>query len=936
MSNRWRFRLNLALLFAALVLVSTIASLPSVHAPPNPIVWVAKSPIPYHTAQAGVVGGMDGRIYVFGGYASVSPSTPVTTARAYDPRTDTWANLTSLPTPTRGPGIAVDNSGLIYVITGFSGVTDIANNQVYNVTSNSWTAGTSIPTGVWMPGAATGIDGRIYVVGGEISSGTSTNLLQIYNTQTKVWSSGATLGTARKQFQAVAAPNGLIYAIGGMNSGGSAIATVEAYNITANSWTPKASMPSAVMVFGATLGPDGLIYVFGGSNTYTNNGSPFFNTVYSYDPVSNTWYTNIQNLPTPRRELSAATSSYNNRMYVMGGANGTYLNTNEEASISNGHTTVTTVTCSPSTVVANDVTSCNATVTDTNSTAATTPTGTVSFLSSGTGTFTGTCTLTTASSSSATCASPVTYRPTAVGTGSHIIRGTYSGDSTHNPSISTGSQSFTLTVTFRSTSTAVTCSPSSVLVNSGSTCTATVTDTATSGISSTPTSTVSFTAAGSATGSFSSASCSLSLGSCAVTFTPHTAGGFTVTGNYGGDAMHSSSSGISNSVTVTLRTTSIALSCNPTSTLANNSTKCTVTVTDTSPAPFTTPTGTITLSTSGTGTFSTCTLSGSGAVATCSTTYTPTNVGTGSHILTAHYGGDAAHSAANPDQTATITVTPRTTVTSVSCTSPATVGTPTNCTATVTDNSIAGAFITPTGTVSLASSGAGVFSTCTLSGSTASATCSATFTPFGTNATTNLIGANYPGDNNHSGSGSFLLTVNGSGGPNAAPVAAIGSITPNPVQLGQAITFTGSGTDSDGSIIAYKWRSSISGTLSSQASFQTSGLPAGNHTIYFSVEDNQGAWSQEVSTVVVITSSTNGANSAPASGLPTMDWIILACALGGIGVFVGYLIGRKRKKQVSRIPPVFTAPSAPPTPPASAPPTAAPTAAPSANPGQPS
>ena len=96
--------------------------MPSVHAPPNPIVWVAKSPIPYHTAQAGVIGGLDGRIYVFGGYNVVSPATPVTTARAYDPRTDTWANLTSLPTPTRGPGIAMDNNGLIYVITGSSGV----------------------------------------------------------------------------------------------------------------------------------------------------------------------------------------------------------------------------------------------------------------------------------------------------------------------------------------------------------------------------------------------------------------------------------------------------------------------------------------------------------------------------------------------------------------------------------------------------------------------------------------------------------------------------------------------------------------------------------------------------------------------------------------------------------------------------------------------
>ena len=914
MPNRLRFRANLAIFFAALFLVSTMALLPPVHAPPNPLVWVTKSPIPYHTAQAGVIGGQDGKIYVFGGYAVYSPPTPVTTARAYDPRTDSWANLTSLPTATRGPGVAIDNKGLIYVIGGYSG-TSISNNQIYNVTSNTWASGTAIPTAVWMSGATTGIDGRIYVAGGE--SGTTKNVLQIYNTTSKAWSSGAPMSTARQQFQAVAAPNGLIYAIGGY-TGSSATATVEAYNITANTWTAKASLPSAVMVYGATLGPDGLIYLFGGSNAYVNDGTPFFNTVYSYDPVSNVWYTNTQSLPTPRRELSAATSSYNDRMYVMGGANGSYLNTNEEATVANGHTTITTVTCGPSTVVANDVTSCNATITDTNATAATTPTGIVSFLSSGTGTFSGTCTLTTASSTSASCASNVSYRPTAVGSGSHVITGTYSGDSTHNPSLSTGPQSFTLTVTARSTSTSVSCSPSSVLVNNGSTCTATVTDTASSGTSSTPTGLVSFTSSGSATGTFSSTSCFLSSGSCSVTFTPRTGGTFMVTGNYGGDGMHSTSSGISNTVTATPRTTSIALSCNPTRTLAGNSTRCTVTVTDTSGSPFLTPTGTIAMSTSGTGTFSTCTLSGSGAVATCSTTYTPTGFGTGSHVLTAHYGGDGAHSAASPDAMVTISVTQRSTATSVSCASPVTVGSPTNCTAMVVDNSTAGTFITPTGTVSLISSGPGVFSICTLSGTTASATCTATFTPFGTNATTDMIGATYPGDNSHTGSGSFFLTVNGSGGPNQPPVAMISSVTPNPVQLGQAVTFTGSGTDSDGSIIGYKWRSSISWTLSGQASFQTSGLPAGNHTIYFSVEDNQGAWSSEVSTVLTITTSTTGANSAPAMALPTMDWIILACALAGVGVLGGYFIGHKGKKESSF--PRVVAPSAPPaTPPASSP-----------------
>src|SRR5205807_1261346 len=359
--------------------------------------------------------------------------------------------------------------------------------------------------------------------------------------------------TGRKQFSLVAAPGGLLYAIGGMIGSTSATANVEAYNITANTWTAKASLPNAIDVFGATLWPDGLIYVFGGSNTYSNNGTPYYNTVYSYYPPTNTWYTNTQNLPTARRELSAATSSYNHRMYALGGANGAYLPTNEEATVQTGDPTTTTVTCSPATVLVNNSTSCTATVTDTNSTGTITPTGTVTFASSSTGAFTGTCTL-TGSGATASCATNVTYTPTVVGPGTHVISGTYSGDTKHSYSTSTGNQSFTLTVTGRSTSTTVTCTPSSVLTNNGSTCTSTVTDTA-AGTASTPTGTVRFTSAGTSSGSFSPvASCNLNVGSCSVTFTPNGAGTDTITGNYGGDNAHSTSSGTSGNVNSTLRT----------------------------------------------------------------------------------------------------------------------------------------------------------------------------------------------------------------------------------------------------------------------------------------------------------------------------------------------------------------------------------------------
>ncbi|MBZ0155680.1 MAG: chitobiase/beta-hexosaminidase C-terminal domain-containing protein, partial [Alphaproteobacteria bacterium] len=90
---------------------------------------------------------------------------------------------------------------------------------------------------------------------------------------------------------------------------------------------------------------------------------------------------------------------------------------------------------------------------------------------------------------------------------------------------------------------------------------------------------------------------------------------------------------------------------------------------------------------------------------------------------------------------------------------------------------------------------------------------------------------------------------------NTPPVAVIDSISPNPATAGQTVTFTGQGTDSDGTITGYNWRSSLDGQLSTSASFNTASLAAGNHTIYFKVQDNAGVWSTEATSSLVITPS---------------------------------------------------------------------------------
>jgi len=91
----------------------------------------------------------------------------------------------------------------------------------------------------------------------------------------------------------------------------------------------------------------------------------------------------------------------------------------------------------------------------------------------------------------------------------------------------------------------------------------------------------------------------------------------------------------------------------------------------------------------------------------------------------------------------------------------------------------------------------------------------------------------------------FTLGAGDASGQNQPPTAIIDSIMPNPADLGQEVFFAGHGEDTDGSIIAYHWRSHLAGQLSTDSSFSTSALSAGIHAIYFKVQDDDSVWSEE-------------------------------------------------------------------------------------------
>jgi N-acetylneuraminic acid mutarotase len=290
-------------------------------------IWKTKAPMPTPRGQAAIITGDDGLIYVMGGYNGTAV---FNITQAFNPQTNAWTTKADMPQKTRGSAVAKGSDGIIYVIGGYvSGY--LATVQAYNTTSNMWTTKTGIPTGVWMAGAATGLDGKIYVIGGE-GGPTKT---QIYNPETDAWASGLDIPTGRLGLGVVRGADCLIYAIGGYS--GTALSVVEAYNPSTNTWTTKASMPLPRLEFGAALGLDGKIYVIGGGTSYGNNAEPFLDTVQIYDHNTDTWTIpswSESRMPTARKEFSVAMDT-NGRFYAIGGANGEYINVNEQAIIDN-------------------------------------------------------------------------------------------------------------------------------------------------------------------------------------------------------------------------------------------------------------------------------------------------------------------------------------------------------------------------------------------------------------------------------------------------------------------------------------------------------------------------------------------------------------------------------------------------------------------------
>ena len=483
-----------------------------------------------------------GFVYCVGGNNGTTRITAVYFAPLSSSGVGSWIATTSYPTNVISQS-CVASSGFIYCVGGFDGVTSV--NSVYFAPLSSsgvgsWSTTTNYPIGITGQ-SCVAISGFVYCIAGRDSANLLTSAVYfapLSSSGVGSWSPTASYPIV-VAFHSCVASSGLVYCVGGL---GSASQPNDVYfaplsSSGVGSWSATTNYPMTI-VSESCVASSGFVHCIGGQ---LFNGAK--SSAVDFAPLNSSgvgsWLATT-NYPTTIADPSCvARAGVVYCVAGLGGPTNTQTNAVYFAFVTQVTQDVTStfVTCSPSFIAASQPTQCTATVTDTSATPIS-PGGTVTFSGNSSGSFdpSNTCELSSTGSSTASCASTVSYIPSAGAEGSHTITGTYSGEPAHLGSSGTTS----LTVGKRTSSTTVNCSK----VKGNIVCTVTVTDTA-PGTPVTPTGTVSMGSTG--TGTFTN--CALSgtgsSAACTVTYTPGKGktGIITITGTFGGDRDHLGSSG---------------------------------------------------------------------------------------------------------------------------------------------------------------------------------------------------------------------------------------------------------------------------------------------------------------------------------------------------------------------------------------------------------
>jgi N-acetylneuraminic acid mutarotase len=226
--------------------------------------WVSLAPMPTPRRYAMAAVDLHGRIYVIGGGSPMFTPPFTNIVERYLPESDTWESLASMPSNRVNAAVTTGLDGLIYVMGGFNGnQTTVV--EVFDPESNRWSTRAPLLVAAGGPGGATGPDGTIYVIGGANFVQGTLNLVQAYASSSDSWSLKSNVPTARFEGAVATGEDDLVYFIGGHDFPSPVVYdVVESYDPLADSWATAPSLLTKRNGLGAAAGEDGIICAFGG------------------------------------------------------------------------------------------------------------------------------------------------------------------------------------------------------------------------------------------------------------------------------------------------------------------------------------------------------------------------------------------------------------------------------------------------------------------------------------------------------------------------------------------------------------------------------------------------------------------------------------------------------------------------------------------------
>jgi N-acetylneuraminic acid mutarotase len=268
------------------------------------------------SASSPAVGVINGIVYSAGGFHGG----PSAILQAFNPTTNSWTRLASMPAPRySGNGAGVINSQL-YVAGGMSanGPTDTL--FLFDPKTGSWK---QLPRMSHLSacGVSGVIDSKLYVTSVCDGRSGATNYLDVYDPATGQWTS-LTPTSSDHESPAGGVINGLLYVAGGFNRDENPTRVLESYNPATNTWTTLAPLPFAVALASA-VAIDGKLVVFGGFNGFND-----VRTVQVYDPFKNQWFVTKPVVPVAADSMGSGV--VDDVPFIVGGENnsGGTLNVN--------------------------------------------------------------------------------------------------------------------------------------------------------------------------------------------------------------------------------------------------------------------------------------------------------------------------------------------------------------------------------------------------------------------------------------------------------------------------------------------------------------------------------------------------------------------------------------------------------------------------------